>query len=141
MCEGTNSSVIVGGIGNNIGISTTYNTIVGGLNNSMSSYACYNFIGGGSANNIALTGSGYGCYNFIGGGGTNVIDSVNNSAILGGLNNVIQHADTMIVGNNICSDRDCTTFVNNLSIMNIPTSSAGLPIGAVWSNSGVLNIV
>jgi hypothetical protein len=47
----------------------------------------------------------------------------------------------MIVGSNITADRVCTTFVNNLSIKNIPTSSAGLPSGAVWSNSGVLTIV
>lgn len=39
------------------------------------------------------------------------------------------------------SNRDNATFVNELSIMNIPTSAAGLPSGAVWSNAGVLNIV
>ena len=47
----------------------------------------------------------------------------------------------MIVGSNITADRVCTTFVNNLSIKNIPTSSAGLPSGAVWSNAGALTIV
>jgi len=47
----------------------------------------------------------------------------------------------MIVGSNITADRVCTTFVNNLSIKNIPTSSAGLPSGSVWNNLGVLAIV
>jgi hypothetical protein len=45
------------------------------------------------------------------------------------------------VGSNITSDRSCATFVNNLSIKNIPTSSAGLPAGSVWSDSGTLKIV
>ena len=39
------------------------------------------------------------------------------------------------------SNRDNATFVRELSIMSIPTSAAGLPTGAVWSNAGVLNIV
>ena len=47
----------------------------------------------------------------------------------------------MIVGNNITANRVCATFVNNLSIVNIPTASAGLPSGSVWSNVGVLSIV
>jgi hypothetical protein len=47
----------------------------------------------------------------------------------------------MIVGSCITADRVCTTFVNNLSIMNIPTSSVGLPTGSVWSNVGILTIV
>jgi hypothetical protein len=36
------------------------------------------------------------------------------------------------VGDSITANRVCTTFVNNLSIMTIPTGSAGLPAGAVW---------
>jgi hypothetical protein len=47
----------------------------------------------------------------------------------------------MIVGNNITADRLNTTFVNNLSIKNIPIASAGLPSGSVWSNAGQLCIV
>jgi hypothetical protein len=47
----------------------------------------------------------------------------------------------MIVGSNITANRVCSTFVNNLNIMNIPTSSAGLPSKSVWSNAGVLTIV
>jgi hypothetical protein len=47
----------------------------------------------------------------------------------------------MIIGSFITADRVCTTFVNNLSIKNIPTSGAGLPIGSVWSSGGYLAIV
>jgi hypothetical protein len=47
----------------------------------------------------------------------------------------------MIVGSNITADRACATFVNNLSIKNIPTSSAGLPAGSIWSDACVLKIV
>jgi hypothetical protein len=47
----------------------------------------------------------------------------------------------MIVGSCITANRQCATFVNNLSIVNIPTSSAGLPSGAVWSDLGTLKIV
>jgi hypothetical protein len=47
----------------------------------------------------------------------------------------------MIVGSNITADRACATFVNNLSIKNIPTGCAGLPSGSVWRNGCVLNIV
>jgi hypothetical protein len=46
-----------------------------------------------------------------------------------------------VFGDAIVADRVKTMFVNNLSIKTIPISSAGLPSGSVWSNSGVLNIV
>jgi hypothetical protein len=48
---------------------------------------------------------------------------------------------SFIVGSDLCADRVCATFVNNLSIKNIPTSSAGLPAGSIWSDSCVLKIV
>jgi hypothetical protein len=47
----------------------------------------------------------------------------------------------MIVGSNITADRVCSTFVNNLSIKNIPTASAGLPSGSVWRSGTALCIV
>ena len=42
---------------------------------------------------------------------------------------------------NASSNRESAVFVNQLSIMSIPTSAAGLPSGAVWRNGTVLNIV
>jgi hypothetical protein len=47
----------------------------------------------------------------------------------------------MIVGSCIIANRECATFVNNLSIVNIPTASAGLPVGSVWRNGTCLEIV
>jgi hypothetical protein len=40
----------------------------------------------------------------------------------------------MIVGSCITANRICTTFVNNLSIMNLPTS-APAQAGAVWRDT------
>jgi len=78
---------------------------------------------------------------FIGGGFQNRTSS-NYSAILGGkLNNTSTFACAMIVGSNITADRACATFVNNLSIKNIPTAAAGLPSGSVYRLGTVLNIV
>ena len=76
---------------------------------------------GGFCNNIYHTG----CY----------------STIIGGKYNINSCAYAVVSGTGITTDRDCSTFVNNLSIKNIPTASTGLPSGSVWSNSGVLNIV
>jgi len=57
---------------------------------------------------------------------------VQQSSILGGYGNSVCHNSSHIVGNQISTNRQCATFVNNLSIMNIPTTDAGLPTGAVW---------
>jgi hypothetical protein len=50
-------------------------------------------------------------------------------------------AYTYVFGLNVVANRGNTLFAENLSLTNIPTSSAGLPSGAVWSNSGILTIV
>jgi len=56
--------------------------------------------------------------------------------------NVINNKDCVfIVGDGITADRDCSTFVNNLSITDIPTSDVGLPSGSIWSDGGNLKIV
>jgi hypothetical protein len=61
---------------------------------------------------------------------------------LGGqTNSITGNTNTFIIGSNITANRNCTTFVNNLSIMDIPTSSSGLPTGSVWSDGGTLKIV
>jgi len=82
------------------------------------------------------------CSSDLGGGCNNRIRQYD-SAILGGRNNYItpSYNDVMIVGNNITGNRSNTTFVNNLSIVNIPTSNFGLPTGSVWRNGTVLEIV
>jgi hypothetical protein len=128
---GTNSGILAGN-GNTIS-GGCYSVIAGGNSNTAS--AGNSTVGGGRSN----TASGY-C-STVSGGYLNVA-SGNYSAILGGRDNSTNTCTcAMIIGACITADRNCATFVNNLSIKSIPTASAGLPSGAVWSNSGVLNIV
>jgi len=131
----TNASTIGGGL-NNV-VSTNCSVIAGGFGNCVTSSAYHSAIGGGVGNHTC------GQYSTISGGYGNTISSTSTcSGIVGGKSNVISaNTATFIVGDNINSDRDCTTFVNNLSIMSIPTSAAGLPQGAVWADGGVLTIV
>jgi hypothetical protein len=109
--------------------------LVGGQSNNTS--GAYSFIGGGLGNTSR------GTYSFVGGGESNLINQFNPySGILGGSGNTVNHNRSFIVGSNITSDRDCATFVNNLSIKNIPTSSTGLPSGSIYKDAnGFLKIV
>jgi hypothetical protein len=126
-----NTSTIAGGETNTA--SGYFSVVAGGFINTASGY--YSTISGGYKNSAS------GQYSFAGGGRQNVASSIA-SAILGGRsNNTSTFACAMIVGSNITADRVCTTFVNNLSIKTIPTSSAGLPSGSVWRNGTVLEIV
>ena len=123
----------VGG-GNNNNALGGGDVIGGGISNTTDSAVYLNTIGGGYGNTT---------YGFVGGGQFNCISAAagfDASAILGGSGNTMNHGCSMIVGQGITSNRINTTFVNNLSIMNIPTS-APAEAGAVWSNSGVLTIV
>lgn len=91
-------------------------------------------VAGGNANTIS------GKNSFIGSGKGNDVDA-DDSTIAGGSNNSIKHKNTHILGSNIETNREDTTFVENLSITNIPNSDKGLPKGAVWNNKGILSIV
>jgi hypothetical protein len=163
-----NYSVIGGGKNNNA--ANDYDVIVGGSNNDTSaSSSIHNFIGTGS-NNTASDWYGLGCnavvtgstnsasggYSFVGTGRSNTASGMY-SSVVGGTNNTASGersailcgdgSDTnyktgaMIVGDTITADRSNCTFVNNLSIKNIPTSATGLPSGSVWSDGGTLKIV
>jgi hypothetical protein len=81
-----------------------------------------------------------GSYSAVSGGRSN---KTNNQygGVLGGSGNTVSHDCSFIVGNGLTTDRVCSTFVNNLSIKNVPTSSAGLPSGSVYSDSCILKIV
>ena len=57
-----------------------------------------------------------------------------------GFNNTVSCGCSYVMGIGIVTNRGCTTFVNNLSIMNIPTV-APAESGAVWRNGTVLEIV
>jgi len=145
-------STVSGGYNNSTSIGDL-NTVSGGYANSASGY--YSSIAGGAQNfavdfasvgggvnnlalNIGSTISG-GYANLSAGLGTTVGGGVVNtasgyySAILGGINNSDAGCScAMIVGSSITANRACTTFVNQLSIMNLPNGSAGLPTGAVY---------
>lgn len=127
-----NGATISGGSSNVI---CTYGSFIGGgQSNAAIGSAICSVIGGGGQNTTCGPAS-------VIGGGYNNCAFGDGSGILGGSFNVVPNSTSFIVGSNIITDRDCATFVNNLSIKNIPTSAAGLPAGAVWSNSGVLTIV
>jgi hypothetical protein len=160
-CVCTSRYTFIGGGFQNI--ASGYNTTIGGgLCNTASSY--YSVIAGGScataSGNYSFVGAGRrnitsGTYSAVTGGSNNtasgyysaILAGAGNtasgqySAVLAGLSNIASCARSYIVGSNITSDRICTTFVNNLSIKNIPTSSAGLPSGSVYRNGIALEIV
>jgi hypothetical protein len=151
------ANTISGGYANSV--SAYYGTIGGGQCNSIALNGDNGTIGGGQCNRIALNGDngtigggqcnriqgGYstigggagnlanGNYSFIGGGQKNSI-SADYSAILGGRDNGIcsSSVDSFIIGSCINTNRSCTTFVNNLSIVDLPTSSLGLPSKSLY---------
>jgi hypothetical protein len=154
----SSSSSIVGGEVNTI--IDSYNSFLGGGYSNYISEGDFSVLVGGRQNNIANPNA---CCSFIGGGCGNLINNQPFASILGGkcnqvcsggggsygtilggeFNLINQLDKTFIVGSNITANRQCTTFVNNISIMNIPTSSTGLPSGSVWRNpsTNVLCIV
>ena len=126
----SNFSTILGGI-QNTSSNGGSNSILGGTNNTL--ITNYGFIGNGYNNHIqgatnamnaivsgrnnTITSSFGESYdvNFIGGGRDNTI-SGSRSSILGGENNRIDHIDSFIIGSNLTSSADCTTFMNNLVV-------------------------
>jgi hypothetical protein len=127
----SNSSIA--GAGNST-VNGNHSFIGGGQLNTVTS-ACSSILGGRN-NSVGST------FSLISGGCCNIACSSGcRTGILGGHFNRTINNDSFVVGSCIITDRACTTFVNNLSIMNIPTSSAGLPSKSVWSNAGVLTIV
>jgi hypothetical protein len=126
----SNFGFIGGGFGNVL--SGSYTFIGGGKSNTSS--ACYSFTGGGCSNTTS------GIYSFTGGGALN-LTSGGYSGILGGRNNLACNSCSFIIGACITTNRDCAVFVNNLSIMDIPTSSAGLPSKSVWLDTAAGNVL
>ena len=126
--------------------SNSFSTVSGGVFNTSSGN--YSTVGGGRCNTSSGDSStlsgGYrntssGRYSTVSGGYRNT--SINGcSAILGGQCNTSQHDCSFIVGSGIFSTAANTTHVNCLHFSNIPTSSAGLAPGTVWSDSGMLCI-
>ena len=98
----------------------------------------FSFIGSGLGHTL------YGKYSSILAGCNNtIVGSTCFNNIITGKSNYIPNSYSYVIisGNCIQADRQCTTFVNNLSIKNIPTSGVGLPSGSVYSLGGVLKII
>jgi len=143
------ASVTIAGGRNNCAFGCR-STISGGYYNVASGETAT--VGGGECNqancNYSTVSGGYcnlsnGSRTTIGGGVCNTA-SGEYSGILGGRNNIVTgltNGESFIVGANITANRPCTTFMNNISIMDIPTSAAGLPSGSVWRSGATLQIV
>lgn len=154
-CIDTSVNASILGSVNSCILSSPYSNITGvnggaiscGCFNTISS-GCNNFIsGGGSLNsifglcNIICTTSAYSNNNHIIGAYNTILGDTNNN-IIGCTNYIpLNCIHVNIFGHQITADRNCATFVNNLSIKSIPTSSAGLPAGSVWNDGGFLKIV
>ena len=130
-------TVVVGGSGNTA--CTVYTVVGGGQANVVS--GCYSFLGGGFENSAT------GRYGSLPGGRQNTIGpsalystikggynntSINQYSSIVGTNNISCHDSTHILGDSIITNRNGTTFINQLSIVNLPDGSAGLPSKAVY---------
>ena len=88
-------SVVGGGTTNCINAGGTNAAIFGGSQNCILTNAFASFIGGGCCNTIGANATG--------------------SGIVAGKSNTVSHDDSFIIGSNITTQADCTTFVNNLA--------------------------
>jgi hypothetical protein len=124
------------------------NTIGGGLTNVITPYSGGNTIGGGRGNivncDLSVIGGGF-CnltngnwssigggfqnsitccdFSFIGGGNGNIANGGYSSILGGKSNNTNNCFKSMIVGSNITANRDCTTFVNDLTVCSMSACS------------------
>lgn len=112
-----------------------YNAIVGGRQNVIRC-SSYSAISGGCRNTITSSS----CNSLILGGASNNITSVNCSMAFG-QSNVVAHNFAGVVGCGITSVLDCALHTNRMVVTNMPTSSAGLPSGTLYSDAGTIKIV
>jgi len=128
--EGKNSVILSGEYHINRG---EFSVISGGESNTTANK--YTVINGGKGNTVDAD------FGVVGGGNANIVNGTLSSVLGGEHNNIDKHTNSHIIGSNIVADRDDTTFVENLSITKLPTSSKGLPKNSIWNNKGVLTIV
>ena len=159
ICINSVHSTISGGCTNRI-CGYNYGTIPGGAYNCITNGAALSrqeggVISGGVFNLVAvnhgsITGSTRstitGCLSTVSGGNCNIISSEyssiqagrNNtvsgaySSIFGGEGNVACHSHSGIFGCDITSRMSCAFHSNRIVITDLPSSSAGLPVGAMW---------
>ncbi len=116
----------IGGGGGNTALDV-YTTISGGYRNIAS--CGYGFIGGGH-DNVS-----FGDYASIGGGSGNTVNN-QHGGILGGSGNTVNHDASFIVGQGITTCCPNTTYVNCLSIVNLPDETViGLQPGSLYYDS------
>jgi hypothetical protein len=143
--------LILNGEGNQITGSALANTGAGAKDKS----GKFSTIVNGEANRIETGGTGTdtfykyntivnGSNNFVSGSGVTAGVSGMYNTIVNGDNNIIGpdiSGSTIAAGSNITADRSDTVFAANLSLTNLPTSAAGLPVGAVYRDGNTLKIV
>jgi len=127
---GKNSVILSGEYNVNRG---EFSVINGGESNTTANK--FTVINGGKGNTVDAD------FGVVGGGNANNVNGAFSSVLAGEHNNIDGHTNSHIIGSNIVADRDDTTFIENLSITNLPTSSKGLPKNSIWNNKGVLTIV
>ena len=124
ICNGVKYSSIGGGAFNNI-FQGCWSSISGGYYNNVCN--CASSVVGGIGNTVCST------HSIIGSGTSNIICNTGvKSGILGGENNFVAHSCSFVIGANITTDKACTTFVNNLNIVNTPITDAGTLNALVW---------
>ena len=128
--DGKNSVILSGEYHINRG---EFSVINGGESNTTANK--FTVINGGKGNTVDAD------FGVVGGGNANNVNGAFSSVLAGEHNNIDTHTNSHIIGSNIVADRDDTTFIENLSITKLPTSSKGLPKNSIWNNKGVLSIV
>jgi hypothetical protein len=73
--------------------------------------------------------------------GSNNSSNAEYATILGGCGNTANQNYAGVYGCGITTVMACAFHVNRIVLTNVPTASAGLPSGAVWSDAGTLKIV
>ena len=114
---GSNSaSGVLGAVlnGFNNDVSGSGSTVANGENNDISSD--YSFIGSGLNNSISLT--------------------ADYSAVLGGSNNTLNHANSFIIGSNVSSHAENFTYVSNLSVLGKIYGDGSALLGVAGGSGG-----
>jgi hypothetical protein len=134
-CGTVTSHNLKGGYQTSVAAGGSYSSIVGGF------YGCAcgtgSFVGGGNNNKT------FGCYSAVVNGSYNSTCG-NNSSILAGTCNTISNtvsAAAILAGSGIDACLDDTAYTQRLVITDIPTSSSGLPTGAIYRSGTDLKIV
>jgi hypothetical protein len=149
-----------GGVFNRI--SANYGAIIGGSSNCITGYrsgivagennlvTCGNSgVFNGMCNTVGATGAAIiaGCKNTISGTFSAILSGANNcaigdySTIFGGQLNSATCANSGVFGCGITSSMSCAFHTNRIVVTQLPSSSAGLPSGAMWYDPAAGNVV